>query len=132
MGSFLAANTHRIYALMRIVAGYMFASHGMMKWFGEPGMMPPAMFYTAATIELVGGTLICVGLFTRSAAFISSGTMAVAYFLVHQPQGLLPIQNGGELAALYAFVFLFVAARGSGPWSIEGEPATAAEPAESV
>ena len=123
MGSFLGAHTHRIYALMRIVAGYMFASHGMMKWFGDPGPASPLMFYAAATIELVGGTLICVGLFTRAAAFLSSGTMAVAYFLAHQPQGLLPIQNGGELAALYAFVFLFIAARGSGPWSIEAEPA---------
>ncbi len=132
MGSFLEANMNRIYALLRIVAGYMFASHGMMKWFGEPGAMLPAMFYTAATIELVGGTLICVGLFTRSAAFIASGMMAVGYFLVYQPQGLLPTQNGGALAVLYAFVFLFVAARGAGPWSIEGEPSPAVEPTESV
>ena len=131
MGPFLAVNKDRIYALMRIIAGYMFASHGMMKWFGDPGGIPPAMFYTRATIELVGGTLICVGLFTRSAAFIASGTMVIAYFLVHQPQGLLPTQNGGEVAVLYGFVFLYVAARGSGPWSIEGEPVLAVEPTES-
>jgi putative oxidoreductase len=121
MGAFLDRNRDRIYALMRIVAGYMFACHGAMKLLGPAGPMPPAMQWTAGLIELIGGTLICVGLFTRWSAFISSGTMAVAYFLVHQPMGPLPIQNDGELAALYAFVFLFIAARGSGPWSIEGD-----------
>ena len=108
-------------SVLRIVAAYMFACHGAMKGFGPAGPMPPAMQWTAGLVELVGGKLICVGLFTRWAAFITSGTMAVAYFWVHQPMGPLPIQNDGELAALYAWVFLFIAARGSGPWSITGE-----------
>jgi len=70
-------------------------------------------------IEFVAGVLIMVGFLTHWAAFLASGTMAVAYFMVHQPQGTLPIQNQGELAALYCFVFLYIAARGSGPWSVD-------------
>ena len=82
--------------------------------------MPPALLWTAGLIELVGGGLIAVGLFTGWAAFICSGQMAVAYFMAHQPQGLLPIQNRGELAAIYSFVFLLIASRGSGIWSVDG------------
>jgi putative oxidoreductase len=112
-----------IYALLRIVAGFLFACHGAQKvlglFGGAPPEAPPFIIWTAGPIELVGGLLIMIGLFTSWAAFLCSGTMAVAYFMAHQPQGLLPIQNHGELAALYAFVFLYIAARGSGPLAVQ-------------
>ena len=112
-----------IYALLRIVAGFLFACHGAQKIFGlfgglPPGV-PPAIVWSAGSIELVGGLLIMIGLFTSWAAFLCSGTMAVAYFMAHQKDGLLPIQNHGELAAVYAFVFLYIAARGSGPLAVQ-------------
>ncbi len=114
----------QIYALMRIVVGFLFASHGAQKVLGivsgTESQMPAALLYPAAAIELLGGTLILFGLFTRWAAFISSGMMAVAYFMWHQPQALLPLQNRGELAALLCWVFLFIAARGAGTWSVDG------------
>lgn len=123
--SFLDPHVGRIYSLMRIVVGFLFLCHGAQKLFGLFGGVPegtPAFIvYGAGVIELVGGALVMVGFLTRPAAFLCSGTMAAAYFLAHQAQGLLPIQNQGELAALYAFVFLFIAAYGAGPWSIEGE-----------
>ena len=119
---FLTAWRPQIAALTRIVAGFFFAMHGSQKLFGffggAPGEMPAGLLYTAGSIELVGGALVCIGLQTRLAAFLCSGTMAVAYFMVHQPMGLLPIQNQGELAALYAFVFLWIAAHGDGVWSL--------------
>lgn len=114
--------TEQIYALLRIVAGFMFAMHGAQKLFGVlAGKVQPiaSMMGLAGVIELVGGILIMVGLFGGLAAFVASGEMAAAYFIAHQPRGGLPIQNQGELAALYAFVFLFVAARGSGLWSLD-------------
>ena len=121
---FLSLREDQIYAAMRIVFGLLFAFHGAQKLFGlfggAPGEMPAALLYTAGTIELVGGALVCVGFQTRWAAFLCSGTMAVAYFMVHQPMGLLPIQNRGELAALYCWAFLFIAARGDGVWSLGG------------
>jgi putative oxidoreductase len=118
---FLSSRQDQIYALMRIVFGLMFTFHGMQDFFGlfgrGPAEIPAAMLYTVGAIELVGGVLICVGFQTRWAAFLCSGLMAVAYFMVHQPLGLLPIQNHGELAALYCWAFLFIAARGDGIWS---------------
>lgn len=114
--------TESVYALMRIVAGFMFAMHGAQKLFGAFGgkVQPVAsMAGMAGVIELVCGLLIMVGLFAGLAAFLASGEMAAAYFMMHQPQGGWPIQNQGELAALYAFVFLFIAARGSGIWSVD-------------
>jgi len=110
------------YALMRIVAGLLFAQHGAQKLFGALGgeARPLAsLMGLAGVIELVGGLLIAVGLFAGLAAFIASGEMAVAYFMVHAPRGLFPIQNGGELAVFYCFVFLYIASRGSGTWSID-------------
>jgi putative oxidoreductase len=98
--------------------------HGTQKLFGLPtgqgggGSLPPLMV-TAGVIELIAGILIMIGFYAAIAAFIASGEMAVAYFMSHQPKGALPIQNQGELAALYAFVFLYIAARGSGPWSVD-------------
>ncbi len=112
------------YALLRIITGFMFALHGAQKLFGFPPSGKPSMplntFMTVGGIlEFVLGLMVMLGLFAGFAAFIASGEMAVAYFMAHQPQGALPIQNGGELAALYAFVFLFIAARGSGVLSLD-------------
>jgi len=121
--AFLARWLEPIYALMRIVVGFLFLAHGVQKLNvlfagGEPPM-PLPMFWLTALIESLGGFLVMIGLFAGPAAFVCSGTMAVAYFFAHQPRGLLPIQNDGELAALYAWVFLFIAARGSGVWSVD-------------
>jgi putative oxidoreductase len=110
------------YTLMRIAAGFLFFCHGVQKLFGALGghRMPlSTMLGAAGLIETVCGLLIIVGLFTSVAAFIASGEMAVAFFLQHAPKGGLPIQNGGELAVLFCFLFLFVAARGAGVWSID-------------
>ena len=112
------------YALMRSVAGLLFLWHGAQKLFGVPVAMsyePPAYItYVAGPIELVGGLLIMVGLFTRWAAFLCSGLMAAAYWMAHGTKALFPIENGGELAALYCVLFLFISAQGAGIWSIDG------------
>ena len=111
------------YALMRIVVGFLFLWHGAQKLFGIPSPMPgeiPAFItYIAGPIELIGGTLVMIGLFTRWAAFLASGQMAVAYWMVHGTKAVLPIQNNGELAALYCFVFLFISTQGGGIWSVD-------------
>ncbi|MCA1561798.1 MAG: DoxX family protein [Acidobacteria bacterium] len=115
----------QIYAALRIVAGLMFACHGAQKLFGAFGgqQMPVAsMIGVAGIIELVGGLLIAIGLFASIAAFISSGEMAAAYFMAHAAKAPLPIENGGELAALYCFLFLYIAARGPGVWAVERAP----------
>jgi putative oxidoreductase len=83
------------------------------------GISPMSMGGAAGVIELIGGALLVIGLFTRPVAFILSGTMAVAYFYAHFPQGFYPIVNGGELAVLYCFVFLYIAAAGGGAWSLD-------------
>ena len=125
---FLDTYRQQIFALTRIVFGLLFAFHGAQKLFGlfggAPAEMPLPMLYTVGSIELVGGALVCVGFFTRLAAFICSGMMAVAYFLVHQKMGALPIQNHGELAALYAWAFLLIASVGNGIWSVGGQEAS--------
>ena len=110
------------YAILRIMAGGMFLAHGVQKFFNFPVAFPydlNPMSTAAAGIELVAGALIVLGLFTRPAAFIASGMAAVGYWMVHGTNGLFPIANGGEIIALYCFIFLFVAAKGSGIWSIE-------------
>ncbi len=110
------------YALFRIVAGFLFLWHGVQKLFGWPPMPPgvPAfIIYVAGPIELVGGVLIMIGLFTRPVAFLASGLMAAAYWMGHGTNAALPIVNQGELAALYCFAFLFVAAHGAGVWSVD-------------
>src|SRR5687768_200991 len=122
-----------IYALLRIVAGFLFFQHGLPKLFGGFGRDTPAEMTSqmgvAGIIEVVGGALISIGLFTSPVAFIASGEVAVAYFQAHLPRGFWPIVNGGELAALYCFVFLYFAAMGSGsgvltPCANETQPRT--------
>jgi putative oxidoreductase len=115
------------YALLRIVAGLLFACHGAQKIFGVLGghAVPLASRLGAAgVIELVGGVLIAIGLLTSIAALIAAGEMAFAYFQVHAPRGLWPIQNAGELAVLYCFLFLYIAARGAGTWSVDRDGAS--------
>ena len=105
----------------RLVIGSYLAVHGAQKLFGAFGgtRMTAPMFVAGGVIELVGGTLIAVGLFASFAAFLASGEMAVAYFTMHAPHAFLPIVNHGELAVLYCFAFLFIAASGSGAWSLD-------------
>ena len=111
--------------VLRIVAALLFIEHGTQKLFGFPaGENPPVGFQMtliglAGILEAFGGLLLLLGLFTRPTAFILAGEMAVAYFMAHAPNGAIPMQNGGELAALYAFVFLFFSANGPGPLSID-------------
>lgn len=123
MTSFLSAYNSHCYALMRFVAGFLFLWHGVQKLFGFPEGMPPGVpafiIYIAGPIELFGGALIMIGLFTHWAAFLASGLMACAYWMAHGTKALLPIVNNGELAALYCFVFLFIATQGGGLWSID-------------
>ena len=110
----------QIFALTRIVIGFFFFLHGLQKvtpFGGERELS--ALIAVAAAVELVGGALVCVGWKTRLAAFVCSGQMAVAYFIAHQADGLLPIQNRGELAAIYAFVFLMIAAVPSWSWAVD-------------
>jgi len=123
MDGFLGRFAPQIYALLRIVAGLLFAQHGAQKLFGVLGgqqVSITSQFGLAGVIELVGGLMIAAGVLTSLVAFIASGEMAVAYFQAHAPRGLWPVQNGGELAVLYCFIFLYIAARGNGSWSIQG------------
>ena len=113
-----------IFALLRIVAGLMFACHGSQKLFGFPGTNPPlpniaSLPGVAGIIELVCGILIAIGLLASIAAFIASGEMAAAYFMAHAKASFWPILNRGELAVLYCFLFLYIAAVGAGIWSID-------------
>lgn len=110
------------YALMRIAAGFLFLCHGSQKLFSFPAPAHPApafMTYGAGSIELIGGLLVAMGLFTAWTAFVCSGQMAVAYWMVHGTKSAFPLNNGGELAALYGFVFLCIAAHGAGIWSVD-------------
>jgi len=113
----------QVYAVMRIVVGFLFLWHGAQKLLGFPTPMPagvPAFItYVAGPIELIGGTMIMIGLCTSWAAFLASGLMAFAYWIGHGTKALLPIQNDGELAVLYCFIFLFIASQGGGIWSID-------------
>lgn len=120
---FLDNYQEHTYALLRIMSGFLFLWHGAQKFFNFPIEFPygplSTMMSAAGSIELLGGTLIMIGLFTRPAAFICSGTMAAAYWMAHGTQSFFPIANGGEIAVLFCFVFLFIAARGAGIWSLD-------------
>lgn len=124
MEQFMNTWKPRLLSLMRIVTGLLFMQHGGQKIFGFPA--PQFMEFdlftkigVAGTLELAGGFLIVIGLFTRPTAFILSGLMAFAYFIAHAPEGFWPILNGGELAVLYCFVFLYLSAAGGGEWSVD-------------
>jgi putative oxidoreductase len=126
MENFLGAYGSQVYALMRIVFGLLFLSHGAQKVFGMfggvNGVAVPlsSLFGVAGMIELFLGALIAVGLLGGYAAFVASGEMAVAYFVAHFPHGLWPLENKGEEAVLYCFAFLYMATQGSGIWSVDG------------
>ena len=121
MDRWLGRYSEPLYSIMRLIVGLLFSFHGMQKLFGGFGGHPmvsnPKMLL-AGIIE-ISGLLVAVGLAASWAAFVASGEMAVAYFMVHAPGGLFPIVNKGELAVLYCFVFLYIAARGSGRWSVD-------------
>jgi putative oxidoreductase len=115
----------RLLSVLRIIVGFLFLEHGTSKLFGFPPfpeMGTVAIFSLiglSGILEFVGGLLLTVGLFTRITAFTLSGEMAVAYFMAHAPRGFFPLLNHGEPAILYCFVFLYLAAAGGGPWSID-------------
>ena len=117
--------SERALGLLRIVTALLFLQHGLAKHFGFPhvasfdNLKVFSLLGLAGAIEIVASLLLLLGLFTRPAAFIMSGEMAVAYFMSHAPRGFFPILNGGELAVLYCFVFLFIAVAGGGAWSLE-------------
>lgn len=120
----LAPWTAQILSILRIASGLLLLQHGTTKYLGFPqgpmnDVAPLSMSGLAGMLELAGGALLVIGLFTRPAAFVLSGMTAVAYFYAHAPQGFFPILNGGELAALYCFVFLYLAAAGGGAWSLD-------------
>ena len=124
MAAFMRNLEGQSYALMRIVVGAIFLWHGTQKLFGFPPLpggieIPAFVTYVGGPVELFGGILVMIGLFTRWAAFIASGQMAVAYWIAHGTKALLPQMNGGELAAIYCFVFLYISARGAGTWSVD-------------
>ena len=113
----------QLLALLRIVTGLLFLEHATQKFFAFPVPFPmlplPPLLMAAGVIELVAGALIVLGLFTRLAAFIASGEMAIGYFMMHFPQGFWPVVNKGEAAIMFCFVFLYLAAAGPGAWSID-------------
>ena len=117
--------TPRILGILRIVTAFLFLQHGTAKLLGFPhiamfdGLQLVSLIGLAGILELVGGLLILIGLFTRTAAFILSGEMAVAYFMAHAPHGWLPILNQGELAVMYCFVFLYLSVAGGGEFSVD-------------
>jgi putative oxidoreductase len=124
MSSLVDHWTPRLQSALRIVAAFLFMLHGTQKWlaFPVPRASPTVLWSlggVAGLLELVGGFLLLLGLFTRPVAFLLSGLMAFAYFIAHAPRDFWPIVNGGELAALYCFVFFYLAAAGGGPWSLD-------------
>lgn len=115
----------QVLSILRIIAGLLILQFGMAKLFGFPyvemfkSVQLFSLYGLAGTIELVGGALLVIGLFTRPAAFILSGEMAAAYFIAHFPKGFIPLLNGGNEAVIYCFVFLYFVFAGSGPWSLD-------------
>ena len=114
----------QVLALLRIVVGLLFLEHATSKFFAFPAPFPvhplPPLLLAAGVVELLTGVLVTIGLFTRLAAFLASGEMAIAYFTMHFPNGFWPLVNKGEAAILFCFVFLYIAAAGPGAWSVDG------------
>ncbi|WP_339638318.1 DoxX family protein [uncultured Sulfitobacter sp.] len=126
--TFLSPFRPQILSLFRIMSGLLILQHGTSKILGFPtsqmsGVSIASLGGIAGVIELIFGVLLVIGLLSRLSAFILSGLMAVAYFIAHMPQGFFPMLNGGELAALYSFGFLYLAAAGPGPWSVDAKRA---------
>lgn len=122
--SFCSTWSPRVLSLLRIVVALLFMQHGSQKLFGIPASQQASapllsLMGVAGVLEFFGGLFILIGLFTRPVAFILSGQMAVAYFMAHAPNGLLPILNRGELAVVYCFVFLYLSVAGGGSWSVD-------------
>ena len=122
--SFLATWSPRVLSILRIMVGLLFLEHGTSKYLSLPvsqltGVAPTSLSGINGMIEIVGGVLLVLGLFTRPVAFILAGDMAVAYFIAHGPRGFFPLLNGGELAIVYCFVFLYLAVAGGGEWSVD-------------
>lgn len=121
----LAEWSPRALSILRIVTALLFIEHATMKFFAFPAAMPgpggplPAIIVAAGVIELVGGTLIALGLFTRPAAFIASGAMAAAYFMAHASQSFWPVVNQGEAAIMFCFIFFYLVFAGPGSWSLD-------------
>ncbi len=116
----------RLLSVLRIVSGLLLMQHGLMKIFSFPGPFARAvvageLIWFAAIIEIIGGLMLVTGFYTRWAAFLCAGLMAAAYFIGHAGRGFYPILNGGNLAVLYCFVFLYIAAAGPGPWSLDAK-----------
>ena len=123
MNGFLLSWSRHALGVLRIVAGFLMVWHGSQKLFSYPLPVPAGaegpLILIAGVIEFVGGLLIVVGLFTRPAAFVMSGLMAAAYFMAHASGGFLPMVNGGELAAIYSFLYLYLTFAGGGSWSLD-------------
>jgi putative oxidoreductase len=125
VNSFSSRWTPQLLSILRIMTALLFMQHGLQKLFRIPAAPPTgtpplmSLLGLAGILELFGGFLILIGLFTRPTAFILSGQMAVAYFMKHAPHGFWPILNKGELAVLYCFIFLYLWAAGGGPWSVD-------------
>jgi putative oxidoreductase len=123
----LAAWTPRVLSILRIITGLLIIQHGMAKIIGFPvfpmyaNVQPFSLIGAAGFIELIGGALLILGLFTRPVAFILAGEMAFAYFIGHFPKGFLPLINGGTLAILYCFACLYLSTAGAGPWSVDAK-----------
>ena len=117
----IATWSPRMLSVLRIMTGLLFLEHGTQKLFAFPGPGPAltTLLVVQALLELVGGILILIGLFTRPVAFILAGDMAVAYFMAHAPRGFFPTLNGGQLAILFCFVFLYLFVAGGGVWSVD-------------
>ena len=132
MTRFLDTNAPRMLSVLRFVSALIFFAHGTQKilWFPVSEMHPPvgSIFWIAGVLELVGGALLMLGLFTRPVAFILSGLMACAYFIAHAPQSFYPALNGGDAAILYCFAFLYFVFAGGGAWSFDALLARAREP----
>jgi putative oxidoreductase len=123
LGAFATDWAPRVLSIVRIVVALLFMEHGMQKLFGFPSVtIAPGLFsllWFAAVIELAGGVLLLIGLFSRPIAFLMSGEMAVAYWIAHAPKSPFPAINGGDAAILYCFVFLYLAFAGGGAWSVD-------------
>lgn len=131
----LDAWSPRVLSVLRIMTGLLFVEHGLQKLLGFPvpvNQVPPLMTLPgfAGVFELVGGALMVIGLFTRAVAFVLSGVMAVAYFYAHAPRTFFPVNNGGDAAILYCFVFFYFVFAGAGPWSVDAMRQRAAASSE--